>query len=181
MCSWSAAATRRARRALHFARYALQVTMVVREVRLTESCREYLIDRIRADAQIEVLLRDRGRGAARRPVLRAITLRNSRDRRGADRRDVLAVPLPRRSPAAYQWAAEVGIVRDDAGYLVTGPDLMRLASALTIGRSTASLLSGNQLPGVFAAGDVRHGSVKRFASAVGEGAMAVRTFSSIGS
>jgi thioredoxin reductase (NADPH) len=46
-----------------------------------------------------------------------------------------------------EWAAEAGVVRDQAGYLVTGPDLLN--------------------------GDVRHGSVKRCASAVGEGAMAV--------
>jgi thioredoxin reductase (NADPH) len=75
------------------------------------------------------------------------------------------------------WAEEVGIVRDEAGYLVTGPDLMPM---LNHGRAVAKWpLDRNpyyletNIPGMFAAGDVRHGSVKRCASAVGEGAMAV--------
>jgi thioredoxin reductase (NADPH) len=72
------------------------------------------------------------------------------------------------------WATEVGIIRDEGGYLVTGPDLLKE------GRPPASwplerhpyYLETN-MPGTFAAGDVRHGAVKRCASAVGEGAMAV--------
>jgi hypothetical protein len=73
-----------------------------------------------------------------------------------------------------QWAEEVGIVRDEAGYLVTGPDLMKNGSRpknWTLDRDPYYMETN--MPGVFAAGDVRHGSVKRCASAVGEGAMAV--------
>ena len=73
-----------------------------------------------------------------------------------------------------EWAAEVGIVRDSDGYLVTGPDLpkdIREKSHWPLDRSPYYLETN--MPGVFAAGDVRHGSVKRCASAVGEGAMAV--------
>ena len=72
------------------------------------------------------------------------------------------------------WADEVGIVRDDAGYLVTGPDLLHAGQRpanWSLDRDPYYLETS--LPGVFAAGDVRHGSVKRCASAVGEGAMAV--------
>lgn len=74
-----------------------------------------------------------------------------------------------------QWAAEVGIQRDEAGYLITGPDLLRNGSLKPenwpLDRIPYYLETS--IPGVFAAGDVRHGSVKRCASAVGEGAMAV--------
>lgn len=73
-----------------------------------------------------------------------------------------------------EWAADVGVVRDEAGYLVTGPDLMRNGKpppGWPLDRGPYYLETN--VPGLFAAGDVRHGSVKRCASAVGEGAMAV--------
>ena len=73
-----------------------------------------------------------------------------------------------------EWAAKVGIIRDDAGYLVTGPDLLNkgcLPESWPLERSPYYLETN--VPGMFAAGDVRHGAVKRCASAVGEGAMAV--------
>ena len=72
------------------------------------------------------------------------------------------------------WAREVGVIRDEGGYLVTGPDLLqngRAPEGWPIERSPYYLETN--VPGVFAAGDVRHNSVKRCASAVGEGAMAV--------
>jgi len=73
-----------------------------------------------------------------------------------------------------EWAAEHGIARDEQGYLVTGPDLQRYLnhkSNWPLDREPYYLETN--MPGLFAAGDVRHGSVKRCASAVGEGAMAV--------
>jgi thioredoxin reductase (NADPH) len=73
-----------------------------------------------------------------------------------------------------QWAVEVGITRDEGGYLITGPDLMRgrqQPEKWPLDRDPYYLETN--VPGVFAAGDVRHQSVKRCASAAGEGAMAV--------
>ena len=69
-----------------------------------------------------------------------------------------------------QWAEEVGMLRDQAGYLVTGPDLFRNGqhpANWPLNRDPYYL--DTNIPGMVAAGDVRHGSVKRFASAVGEG------------
>jgi thioredoxin reductase (NADPH) len=73
-----------------------------------------------------------------------------------------------------EWAKDTAIVRDEAGYLVTGPDLLRQGGApecWPLARDPFFLETS--VPGSFAAGDVRHGAVKRVASAVGEGAMAV--------
>jgi thioredoxin reductase (NADPH) len=73
-----------------------------------------------------------------------------------------------------QWACEVGIVRDAGGYLVTGPDLVRNGRCPAHWPLTREpYYLETSIPGLFAAGDVRHGSIKRCASAVGEGAMAV--------
>jgi thioredoxin reductase (NADPH) len=68
----------------------------------------------------------------------------------------------------------VGIQRDESGYLITGPDLLlNGASSKSWPLDRNPYYLETNVPGVFAAGDVRHGSVKRCASAVGEGAMAV--------
>jgi thioredoxin reductase (NADPH) len=73
------------------------------------------------------------------------------------------------------WAVESGVARDEASYLVTGPDLHFEGRSSNGGwplDRNPYYLETN-VPGLFAAGDVRHGSVKRCASNVGEGAMAV--------
>jgi thioredoxin reductase (NADPH) len=72
------------------------------------------------------------------------------------------------------WAAASHVLRDEQGYLVTGPDLRRYGvSADKWPLEREPFYLETSIPGLFAAGDVRHGSVKRCASAVGEGAMAV--------
>jgi thioredoxin reductase (NADPH) len=71
------------------------------------------------------------------------------------------------------WAAEAGVRLDPAGYVLTGPDLLQGGTRpreWPLDRDPLALETS--LPGVFAAGDVRHGSTKRVAGAVGEGAMA---------
>ena len=81
--------------------------------------------------------------------------------------------MPWRVPNT-EWASEAGIVRDEQNYLVTGPDLKRYGLSAKTGRLIREpFYLETSTPGVFAAGDVRHGSVKRCVSAMGEGAMAV--------
>jgi thioredoxin reductase (NADPH) len=158
---------------MHFASAASRITMVVREASLTQSLSQYLIDRIRAAPNVDVLLRADVTALHGDRALEEITL--------VDR----STGAERRVPARWlfvciggvpqtDWAQEVGIIRDETGYLVTGPDLTignELPASWPLDRAPYYLETS--VPGVFAAGDVRHGSVKRCASAVGEGAMAV--------
>ena len=72
------------------------------------------------------------------------------------------------------WAADMGVLTDDAGFVLSGPDLLdggRRPPGWPLDRDPLALETS--VPGLFAAGDVRHGSTKRVARAVGEGAMAV--------
>lgn len=162
-----------AQAAIHFSRYAGKVTMVVRDNSLKKSVSQYLIDRIRFSPKIEVLLRTEVIALHGDDSLTAITLRNDETGKQWTAQThwlfLCLGGLPR-----TKWAEELGIARDEAGYLVTGPDLMRNGHPpknWPLDRDPYFLETN--MPGVFAAGDVRHGSVKRCASAVGEGAMAV--------
>src|SRR4029077_15965340 len=134
---------------------------------------EYLVHRIQTTPNIEVLPNTEVAALHGDERLHAVTLRN---RKTGEERIVEATSLflCLGGVPNTQWAAEVGIVRDEEGYLVTGPDLGRggtLPANWTLNREPYYLETS--MPGVFAAGDVRHSSIKRLASAVGEGAMVV--------
>jgi thioredoxin reductase (NADPH) len=158
---------------MHFSGFAKQVTMVVREDSLDESISAYLVQRIAAAPNVEVITCCEVTALHGDTLLREITIthRVTRESRKAATQWLFVciggVPNT-------QWADAAGIVRDERGYLVTGPDLARCsAQALRWPLQRAPFFLETNVPGVFAAGDVRHGSVKRCASAVGEGAMAV--------
>jgi len=159
--------------ALHFARSSVKVTMVVLDVSLKSTLSSYLIDRIYATKNIEVLTNTQVTALEGDDVLRSVTLTN---RLTGEHRTLethwLFVCIG--GEPRTQWAVEAGITRDEAGYLITGPDLLhdgRRPDGWPLDRDPFYLETN--MPGTFAAGDVRHGSVKRCASAVGEGAMAV--------
>ncbi|MCU1279325.1 MAG: Thioredoxin reductase, partial [bacterium] len=130
-------------------------------------------DRIRSEPRITVLLDTVVSALHGDRELRAITLRNQRT--GAEREaETSRLFLCLGGVPHTAWADEVGIVRDDGGYLVTGSDLLKKGERPTNWNlDRAPYYMETNMPGVFAAGDVRHGSVKRCASAVGEGAIAV--------
>ena len=162
-----------AQASLHLARYAAKVTIVMRGDSLKENVSEYLVHRIQTTPNIEVLPNTVVAALHGDDRLQAVTIRNLKT--GAERVvEVTSLFLCLGGVPNTQWAAEVGIARDEEGYLVTGPDLRRggtLPANWTLNREPYYLETN--MPGVFAAGDVRHSSIKRIASAVGEGAMVV--------
>jgi thioredoxin reductase (NADPH) len=158
---------------LHFSRFARKVTMVIRGSGLKETLSQYLIDRITASPKVEVLNHTEVTGLAGDSMLRSITLTN---RQTNETRTVptSSLFLCLGGVPHTEWADQVGVVRDEQGYLVTGIDLQAFPGfkeRWPLDRQPFYLETS--VPGVFAAGDVRHGSMKRCASAVGEGAMAV--------
>jgi thioredoxin reductase (NADPH) len=160
--------------ALYLARFAKIVTVVVRGENLKNTLSTYLIDRIRSAPNVEVLTNTEVTKLEGDEILRAITLRNNvtgEEKVFATRWLFVCIGG---SPHT-DWAVEAGVARDEAGYLVTGPDLHFEGKSPNGGwpLDRHPYYLETNVPGLFAAGDVRHGSVKRCASAVGEGAMAV--------
>jgi thioredoxin reductase (NADPH) len=156
--------------ALHFADHATRVTMVIRAASLAEGMSAYLVERIEAHPLISVLTRTTVTAAHGEDSLEALTLR---DRAGGAERTVPAEKLFVFIGAVphTDWL-EGTVARDDRGYVLSGRDVARADTPWPLDRDPLPLETC--VPGVFAAGDVRHGSVKRVASAVGEGAMAVQ-------
>ena len=159
--------------ALHFARYAAGVTMVVREAALSVYMSEYLIDRIRAEPKIKVLLNTEVTALDGDLVLQRITLRNNQT--GEEHIEETSwLFLCLGGVPQTQWAAQAGVICDSGGYIVTGTHLLKNnkpPETWVLDRKPYPMETS--LPGVFAAGDVRAGSIKRCASAVGEGAWSV--------
>jgi thioredoxin reductase (NADPH) len=158
---------------LHFAPFARKVTMVVREDSLAETLSRYLVERIQSTPNIEVLTRSEVIALEGDTQLEEITVVDRRSGREFKARTRWLFVCIGGVPQT-EWAEAAGIERDESGYIVTGPDLAqegRRATSWPLERQAFYLETS--VPGVFAAGDVRHGSVKRCASAVGEGAMAV--------
>jgi thioredoxin reductase (NADPH) len=158
---------------MYFAKYAKKVTIVVRGDSLKATLSTYLIDRIRSTPNIEVLTNTEVTALQGDRVLEEITLKNRLTGQEQTCKTKWLFVCIGGDPRT-DWAIQVGIVRDDAGYLVTGPDLVRNGKppdGWPLNRNPYYLETN--VPGMFAAGDVRHGSVKRCASAVGEGAMSI--------
>jgi thioredoxin reductase (NADPH) len=159
--------------ALHFAKFARKVTIVVRDDSLKSTLSSYLSDRINSAKNIEVLTNTEVTALQGNGVLQAITFTNRRTGTTHTCNTRWLFVCIGGGPHT-EWAKETGVVRDEAGYLITGPDLLhggKSPDGWPLDRNPYYLETN--VPGVFAAGDVRHGSVKRLASAVGEGSMAV--------
>jgi thioredoxin reductase (NADPH) len=158
--------------AVFLADHAAEVRMVIRESSLDEFMSRYLADRIEHDPRIEVHLHTVvAELAGESHRLEAVVVRDTTtgERQRLPARDVMifigGVP-------STSWLPD-RVTRDAGGYVVTGQEARRMTNSGEPDGPTPSLLE-TSWPGLFAAGDVRSGSVKRVASAAGEGAMAVR-------
>jgi thioredoxin reductase (NADPH) len=156
--------------ALHLSGFAERVVLVVRAATLADTMSQYLVARITATPNIDVRYRSEVIAARGDGHLEALSLA---DRQNGAVEEVVASWLfvfIGASPRTAWLGADV--VRDDKGFIVTGQDLAAVAAPRwPLARAPFALETS--VPGVFAAGDVRLDSMKRVASAVGEGAMAV--------
>ncbi len=153
--------------ALHLARYCRRVTLVVRAQSLAAGMSDYLVQTVAATANIEArtdtsVVGGRGEGRLQQLVLRE----GATGEETTVAADALFVLIGAR-PHSDWMSAE--ILRDAHGFLLTGEEIPD-GHRWPLERRPLSLETS--MPGVLAAGDVRHGSVKRVASAVGEGAIA---------
>jgi thioredoxin reductase (NADPH) len=158
--------------AIHLAKYASSVTMVVRGPGLSPSMSEYLITEISNTSNIDVRPGTEVIDGAGRSTLETLTLRDKAT--GTTHVPAAALFLMIGAEPHTEWL-ESSVERDDRGFILTGRDLYRAGQSPTgWPLERPPLLLETSMPGVFAAGDVRHRSMKRVASAVGEGATAIQ-------
>lgn len=158
--------------AMFFARYAGQVTMLVRGPSLQAEMSQYLVDQIADTANIDVLTDTSVTAMHGAERLEALTLRDRHT--GAERIVPAAACFIFIGAVPHTEMVAGTIERDRAGFIPTGPDLKqngRYPASWPLKRDP--FLLETNVPGVFAAGDVRHMAVRRVASAVGQGANVV--------
>jgi thioredoxin reductase (NADPH) len=154
--------------ALHLARYASRVTLVVRAQSLRAGMSHYLVRQIEATPNVDVRLRSEVVGGRGDGWLEHVVVRTPEGEEETIPARGLFLMIGARPHT--DWLPS-DVARDDRGFVLTGPQLEENGK-WPLERSPFAFESS--MPGVFAAGDVRHGAVKRVASAVGEGSVAVQ-------
>ena len=158
--------------AMYLSRFAKNVTLLVRGDSLAKTMSQYLIDQIAKTPNIAVQFRSRVLGAKGNGKLDMLTIAN--DETG-EVKTVSAIALFIFIGAMPHTSAIAELIEcDERGFILSGPDLIangRRPRNWTLKRDP--FLLETNVPGVFVAGDVRHGSIKRVASAVGEGSIAI--------
>ena len=159
--------------AMHFSKYARRVVMLVRGASLSATMSRYLIDQIKQTPKIQVETRAEVEEVHGDEHLEAISIHcgdsNETERVPANFLFVFIGAAPN-----TEWLAGV-VQRDERGFILTGRDLLRDGKPpQEWPLDRVPFLLETSVPGIFAAGDIRHGSVKRVASGVGEGSIAVQ-------
>ena len=159
--------------AMNFAKYAGRVVMLVRGTSLASTMSQYLIDQIEKTPNIQLWAHASVAEVHGESHLEEISVlcsdTNKIERVPASAMFIFIGALPR-----TDWLTDL-VERDERGFVLTGPDLIRdgqRPKGWTIDRDP--FLLETNVPGIFAVGDVRHGSIKRVASGVGEGSVAVQ-------
>jgi thioredoxin reductase (NADPH) len=158
--------------AMMFSKFAAKVTMIVRSPALEMKMSQYLVDQIAGRENIEVILNTQVLEVTGEERIEAIRLRNTES----------GVEQEREANAIFIFVGAVphsdfveGVVaRNERGFILTGPDIFvdgKKPITWTVTRDP--MLNETSVPGIFAAGDVRHGVVRRVASAVGQGSVTV--------
>ena len=155
---------------MFFADYARSVTILIRGASLDASMSRYLIDELARKPNVHVRTGGEITRCTGDERLERVTIRNRADGSLEDV-DADAVFIFIGADANTDWLPEQ-LVRDERGYVCTGRDVTDLMpDAWPLERDP--YLLETSVPGIFAAGDVRHGSIKRVASGVGEGSIAI--------
>jgi thioredoxin reductase (NADPH) len=155
--------------AMHFSRYAAKVHMLVRGESLNKSMSKYLIDQIEATPNIVVETHTELVAMSGNGRLECLSLKTPR---GPETRPANSLFIFIGAAPKTDWLPK-DIALDDKGFILAGPDLKtRAPGAWKLPREP--YLLETSVPGIFVAGDVRFNSVKRCASAVGEGSIAVQ-------
>ena len=157
--------------ALHFSKFACKVTMLVRAAGLEGSMSKYLIDEIERTSNIVVEPKTRVLAAEGNNHLECLRVEGPE---GESIRKANSVFVFIGAVPGTEWLPDA-ILRDEKGFVLAGPELKASALYQRVWRQNRDpFLLETSVPGIFVAGDVRHGSVKRAASAVGEGSIAVQ-------
>ena len=160
--------------ALRFADYAESVTMLVRGPSLAASMSQYLIDQLATKRNVTIETQAEVIAVEGSSKVEALQIATGPSRR-RERRESDALFVFIGAHAETSWLPPT-LIRDQWGYVCTGRDVMDLLEEREAGTwllERDPYLLETSLPGIFAAGDVRHGSMKRVASSVGEGSMAI--------
>jgi len=159
--------------AMNFAKYAERVVILVRGASLASTMSQYLIDQIERTPNIQLWTHANVAEVHGETHLEEVSVlcsdTNKVERVPASAMFIFIGALPR-----TDWLNNI-VERDERGFILTGPDLIRdgqRPKGWAPGRDP--FLLETNVPGIFAVGDVRHGSVKRVASGVGEGSVAVQ-------
>lgn len=156
---------------MFLSRFASQVTMLVRGDSLEKSISRYLIDQIEATDNISVLVNRQVAEVSGAEHLETISIRNNSGETETVPADAIFVLI---GAVPHTDLVKDVVELDETGYILTRPDLSRdgrRPKNWKLGRDP--FLMETSVPGIFAAGDVRHGVVRRVASALGQGAVAV--------